>query len=55
VRQAELVRYLVLAAQREGSRRLTQELRAMHTLTAAAHDPGAAQLPATSPEASLAS
>jgi DNA-binding MarR family transcriptional regulator len=27
VRQAELVRYLVLAAQREGSRRLTQELR----------------------------
>jgi len=29
VRQAELVRYLVLAAQREGSRRLTQELRAI--------------------------
>jgi DNA-binding MarR family transcriptional regulator len=27
VRQAELLRYLVLAAQREGSRRLTQELR----------------------------
>ena len=27
MRQAELVRYLVLAAQREGSRRLTQELR----------------------------
>ena len=29
MRQAELVRYLVLAAQREGSRRLTQELRAI--------------------------
>jgi MarR family transcriptional regulator, organic hydroperoxide resistance regulator len=29
VRQAELVRYLVLAAQREGSRRLTRELRAI--------------------------
>jgi DNA-binding MarR family transcriptional regulator len=27
VRQAELVRYLVLAAQREGSRRLTRDLR----------------------------
>jgi MarR family transcriptional regulator, organic hydroperoxide resistance regulator len=30
VRQAELIRYLVLAAQREGSRRLTQELRAIN-------------------------
>jgi DNA-binding MarR family transcriptional regulator len=29
VRQAELIRYLVLAAQREGSRRLTQELQAI--------------------------
>ena len=29
MRKAELVRYLVLAAQREGSRRLTQELRAI--------------------------
>jgi MarR family transcriptional regulator, organic hydroperoxide resistance regulator len=29
VRQAELIRYLVLAAQREGSRRLTRELRAI--------------------------
>lgn len=29
MRQAELVRYLVLAAQREGSRRLTRELRAI--------------------------
>ena len=27
MRQAELVRYLVLAAQREGSRRLTRDLR----------------------------
>ena len=29
MRQAELVRYLVLAAQREGNRRLTRELRAI--------------------------
>jgi DNA-binding MarR family transcriptional regulator len=29
VRQAELVRYLVLAAQREGNRRLTQNLRSL--------------------------
>src|SRR5665811_1491799 len=29
VRQAELIRFLVLAAQREGSRRLTRELRAI--------------------------
>lgn len=29
MRQAELIRYLVLAAQREGSRRLTRELRAI--------------------------
>ena len=29
MRQAELVRYLVLAAQREGNRRLTHELRAI--------------------------
>jgi MarR family transcriptional regulator, organic hydroperoxide resistance regulator len=29
LRQAELVRYLVLAAQREGSRRLTRDLRAI--------------------------
>jgi MarR family transcriptional regulator, organic hydroperoxide resistance regulator len=29
MRQAELVRYLVLAAQREGSRRLTRDLRAI--------------------------
>jgi DNA-binding MarR family transcriptional regulator len=30
VRQAELIRFLVLAAQREGSRRLTRELRAIN-------------------------
>ena len=29
MRQAELIRYLVLAAQREGNRRLTRELRAI--------------------------
>ena len=29
MRQAELIRYLVLAAQREGNRRLTGELRAI--------------------------
>jgi DNA-binding MarR family transcriptional regulator len=33
MRQAELIRYLVLAAQREGNRRLTRELRAIGLTT----------------------